>query len=58
LPAITASVAAFADSSRPRAGEGEDHRGLSNLGRAAAVRLNDLGVLADVSHLNPQSVQP
>lgn len=47
---------AFADSSRPRAGEGEVHGGLSAAGKAAVRRLNDLGVLIDVSQLTPKGV--
>ncbi len=46
----------FADSSRPRAGEGEEHGGLSAKGRAAVTRLNNLGVLIDVSQLSAKSV--
>ncbi|WP_216361234.1 dipeptidase [Caulobacter mirabilis] len=44
---------AFADSSRPAKGTGEEHGGLSPLGKAAVTRLNDLGVLVDVSQLTP-----
>lgn len=47
---------AFADSSRPQAGAGEEHGGLSPLGRAAVARLNDLGVLVDVSQLSRKAV--
>lgn len=47
---------AFADSSRPGQGAGEEHGGLSPLGKAAVVRLNDLGVLIDVSQLTPKGV--
>ncbi len=47
----------FADSSRPTPPEGELHGGLSALGRAAIARLNDLGVLIDVSQLTPAGVQ-
>jgi membrane dipeptidase len=46
----------FADSSRPGAA-GEEHGGLSSLGKAAVARLNDLGVLVDVSQLTPKGVQ-
>lgn len=47
---------AFADSSRPKAGTGEEHGGLSPLGKASVGRLNDLGVLIDVSQLTPKGV--
>lgn len=47
---------AFADSSRPQQGAGEQHGGLSPLGKAAVGRLNDLGVLIDVSQLTPKGV--
>lgn len=47
---------AFADSSRPQAGAGEEHGGLSPLGKAAVARLNDLGVLIDISQLTPKGV--
>lgn len=44
---------AFSDSSRPSdAGEAERHKGLSELGRQAVRRFNDLGVLIDVSQLS------
>jgi microsomal dipeptidase-like Zn-dependent dipeptidase len=45
----------FADSSRPALAFGDkpvDHNGLSSLGKAAVGRLNDLGVLIDVSQLS------
>ncbi|MES2056500.1 MAG: dipeptidase [Pseudomonadota bacterium] len=45
----------FADSSRPVLQLGDrvtEHNGLSPLGRAAVKRLNDLGVLIDVSQLS------
>lgn len=47
---------AFADSSRPQQGAGEVHGGLSPLGKSAVARLNDLGVLIDVSQLTPKGV--
>lgn len=47
---------AFADSSRPQQGAGEEHGGLSDLGKASVGRLNDLGVLIDVSQLTPKGV--
>jgi membrane dipeptidase len=43
---------AFADSSRPQAGETERHHGLSPFGKDAIRRFNDLGVLFDVSQLS------
>jgi membrane dipeptidase len=46
----------FADSSRPQSGEGEEHGGLSPLGKQAIVRLNELGALIDVSQLTPAGV--
>lgn len=46
----------FADSSRPQAGEGQKHRGLSPLGKEAISRLNALGALIDVSQLTPDGV--
>ena len=48
----------WADSSRPNAGLGDaasEHGGLSDLGRRAVARLNDLGVLIDVSQLSDQA---
>jgi membrane dipeptidase len=45
----------LADSSRPSAGRGEgqsEHNGISALGRSAVKRLNDLGVVIDVSQLS------
>lgn len=46
----------FADSSRPGAA-GEEHHGLSPLGLQAVSRMNDLGVLIDVSQLTPAGVK-
>jgi membrane dipeptidase len=46
----------FADSSRPRNGEGREHGGLSPLGREAIARLNALGAVVDVSQLTPEGV--
>ncbi len=43
---------AFADSSRPQAGETDRNHGLSPLGKDAIRRFNDLGVLVDVSQLS------
>jgi membrane dipeptidase len=45
----------WADSSRPNAGRGdrlEEHGGLSSIGKQAVARLNELGVLIDVSQLS------
>jgi membrane dipeptidase len=47
----------FADSSRPTPPEGDLHGGLSPLGREAIARLNDLGVIIDVSQLTAAGVQ-
>jgi membrane dipeptidase len=47
---------AFADSSRPAVPGDEPHGGLSPLGRAAIGRLNDFGVVIDVSQLTPKGV--
>ena len=46
----------FADSSRPQEGEGEEHHGLSPLGKQAIAKLNALGVIVDVSQLTPDGV--
>lgn len=47
---------AFADSSRPAVPGDEPNGGLSELGRAAVRRLNELGVVIDVSQLTPRAV--
>jgi membrane dipeptidase len=50
----------WADSSRPNAGFGdraEEHCGLSELGKKAVRRLNDLGVLIDVSQLSRHALE-
>ena len=47
---------AFADSSRPAIPGDEPHGGLSALGRTAVGRLNDFGVVIDVSQLTPKGV--
>lgn len=47
---------AFADSSRPAVPDDEPNDGLSELGRAAVRRLNDLGVVIDVSQLTTRGV--
>lgn len=44
---------AFADSSRPLDPPYHRNRGLSPLGRQALARLNDLGMVVDVSQLSP-----
>jgi membrane dipeptidase len=44
---------AWADSSRPAVPGDEPNGGLSPLGRSAVERLNDLGVVIDVSQLTP-----
>lgn len=46
----------FADSSRPSGGPETEHGGLSALGRQAVQKLNDLGVIVDVSQLTPAGV--
>lgn len=47
----------FADSSRPQPGEPvAEHRGLSPLGKQAVAKLNDLGVLIDVSQLSTDAL--
>jgi membrane dipeptidase len=47
---------AFADSSRPSVPGDEPHGGLSALGRDAVRRLNDLGVVIDVSQLTTKAL--
>ncbi|HEY0686119.1 MAG TPA: dipeptidase [Steroidobacter sp.] len=47
---------AFADSSRPSAGEQAEHKGLSPLGKQAVAKLNQLGIIIDVSQLTPEGV--
>jgi membrane dipeptidase len=47
---------AFADSSRPAVPGDEPNGGLSELGRAAVRRLNDLGIVIDVSQLTSRAV--
>jgi len=47
---------AFADSSRPSVPGDEANGGLSELGRQAVQRLNDLGVVIDVSQLTPRAL--
>lgn len=48
---------AFADSSRPQGEPRTPNGGLSPLGKAAVGRLNDLGVLIDVSQLTPAGLE-
>ena len=48
---------AYADSSRPMGQPAVLHHGLSSLGRSAVERLNQLGVLIDVSQLTPDGVR-
>jgi membrane dipeptidase len=47
---------AFSDSSRPAIPGDAPHGGLSPLGREAVQKLNDLGVVIDVSQLTPKGV--
>jgi membrane dipeptidase len=50
---------ALADAAIPRADLGDapaEHGGLSALGRAAIARMNDLGILIDVSHASKSSM--
>jgi len=46
----------FSDSSRPQDGPESEHGGLSPLGREAVGKLNDLGVLIDVSQLSTEAL--
>ncbi len=48
---------AFADSSRPSGGTKVEWGGLSPLGKQAVTKLNDLGVIIDVSQLTPDGVK-
>jgi membrane dipeptidase len=49
---------AYTDSSRPSAtGPKVEWSGLSPLGKAAVVKLNDLGVIIDISQLTPDGVR-
>ncbi|MGR4863209.1 dipeptidase [Caulobacter sp. LARHSG274] len=47
---------AYADSSRPSGEPKVEWGGLSPLGKAAVAKLNDLGVIIDVSQLTPEGV--
>lgn len=46
----------FSDSSRPQDAPPQEHKGLSPLGRSAVAKLNDLGVLIDVSQLSTDAL--
>jgi membrane dipeptidase len=46
----------WADSSRPTTDPPVEHHGLSPLGKRAVVKLNDLGVIIDVSQLTPEGL--
>ncbi len=46
----------WSDSSRPGEGPVAEHHGLSPIGRQAVTRLNDLGVLIDVSQLSTEAL--
>lgn len=46
----------WSDSSRPSGGPTSEHGGLSPIGRQAVTRLNDLGVLIDVSQLSSDAL--
>ncbi|MEH0194124.1 dipeptidase [Caulobacter sp. CCNWLY153] len=54
---VHAGANAFADSSRPSGGAKAEWGGLSPLGKQAVGRLNDLGVIIDVSQLTPDGVK-
>jgi len=47
----------WADSSRPTGDPAVEHHGLSPLGKQAVARLNELGIVIDVSQLTPQGLQ-
>lgn len=47
----------WADSSRRAGGPLQEHGGLSALGRQAVAKLNDLGIVIDVSQLTPSGVE-
>lgn len=47
----------WADSSRPTGDPAVEHHGLSPLGKQAVVRLNELGIVIDVSQLTPEGLQ-
>lgn len=47
----------WADSSRPAGGPLAEHGGLSPLGKQAIARLNDLGIVVDISQLTPDGVR-
>ncbi len=47
----------WADSSRPTGDPAVEHQGLSPLGMQAVAKLNELGIVIDVSQLTPQGLQ-
>jgi len=47
----------WADSSRPTGDPAVEHHGLSPLGKQAITKLNELGIIIDVSQLTPEGVQ-
>jgi len=47
----------WADSSRPAGAPPSEHGGLSPLGKQAIAKLNDLGIVVDVSQLTPDGVK-
>jgi membrane dipeptidase len=47
----------WADSSRPTGDPAVEHHGLSQLGKQAVTRLNELGIVIDVSQLTPEGLQ-
>jgi len=47
----------WADSSRPTGDPAVEHHGLSLLGKQAVARLNELGIVIDVSQLTPEGLQ-
>lgn len=47
----------FSDSSRPGEGPPAEHGGLSSVGREAVKKLNDLGVLIDVTQLSSSALE-
>ena len=47
----------WADSSRPTGDPAVEHHGLSPLGKQAVARLNELGMVIDVSQLTPEGLQ-
>jgi membrane dipeptidase len=47
----------WADSSRPTGAPPSEHGGLSPLGKQAIAKLNDLGIVVDISQLTPDGVR-